>query len=168
MRLPPVFLVGRTMSSGVFWGVCDLFMILGSLSFKCVGLCSCLASCLAWGVQHWSLLIIEWSWVLAWDRDLWESSRWLILRGAGTTLVVQCPELGSPTSEAQAWHAGGAPRPYQPHGCLEVWGLLPVFSRCSVGDVPHADVFLMYLWGGRWSPRLTPPPPWRSPPRQTS
>ena len=26
------FLVGRTMSSGVFWGVCDLIMILGSLS----------------------------------------------------------------------------------------------------------------------------------------
>ena len=27
-----VFLVGRTMSGGVFWGVCDLIMILGSLS----------------------------------------------------------------------------------------------------------------------------------------
>ena len=23
------------------------------------------------------------------------------------------------------------------------------FSRCSVGVVPHVDVFLMYLWGGR-------------------
>ena len=44
----------------------------------------------------------------------------------------------------------------------EVWGLLPAFSRCSVGVVPHVDVFLMYLWGGRWSPRLTPPPSWRS------
>ena len=33
----------------------------------------------------------------------------------------------------------------------------------SVGVVPHVDVFLMYLWGGRWSPRLTPPPSWRSP-----
>ena len=31
MRLDLVFLVGRTMSSGVFWGVCDL-IILGSLS----------------------------------------------------------------------------------------------------------------------------------------
>ena len=29
------------------------------------GLCSCLASCFAWGVQHGSLLVIEWSWVLA-------------------------------------------------------------------------------------------------------
>ena len=44
----------------------------------------------------------------------------------------------------------------------EVWGLLPAFSRCSVGVVPHVDVFLMYLWGGRWPPRLTPPPSWRS------
>ena len=45
----------------------------------------------------------------------------------------------------------------------EVWSLLPAFSRCSVGVVPRVDVFLMYLWGGRWSPRLTPLPSWRSP-----
>ena len=32
MRLDLVFLVGRTSSSGVFWGVCDLIMILGSPS----------------------------------------------------------------------------------------------------------------------------------------
>ena len=32
MRLDLVFLVGRTESSGVFWGVCELIMILGSLS----------------------------------------------------------------------------------------------------------------------------------------
>ena len=32
MRLGLVFLVGRTASSGVFSGVCDLIMILGSLS----------------------------------------------------------------------------------------------------------------------------------------
>ena len=44
----------------------------------------------------------------------------------------------------------------------EVWGLLPVFSRCSVGVVPHVDVFLMYLWGGSWFPCLAPPPSWRS------
>ena len=43
----------------------------------------------------------------------------------------------------------------------EVWGLLPAFSRCFVQVVPH--VFLMYLWGGRWSPCLTPLPSWRSP-----
>ena len=32
MRLDIVLLVGRTASGGVFWGVCDLIMILGSLS----------------------------------------------------------------------------------------------------------------------------------------
>ena len=41
----------------------------------------------------------------------------------------------------------------------EVWGL-PAFSRCSVGVVPHVNVFLMYLWEGRWSPRLNPMPSW--------
>ena len=33
-----------------------------------MGLCSCLASCLAWGIQHCSLLVVEWSWVLALRR----------------------------------------------------------------------------------------------------
>ena len=32
MRLDLVFLVGRTTSGGVFWCICDLIMILGSLS----------------------------------------------------------------------------------------------------------------------------------------
>ena len=32
MRLDLVFLVGRTASSDVFWGVCDLIIILGNLS----------------------------------------------------------------------------------------------------------------------------------------
>ena len=32
MRLDLVFLVDRTTSGGVFWGVCDLIMTLGSLS----------------------------------------------------------------------------------------------------------------------------------------
>ena len=40
--------------------------------------------------------------------------------------------------------------PTQVHGDFlafwEVSGLLPAFSRCSVGVVPHVDVFLMYLW----------------------
>ena len=32
MRLDLFFLVGRNASGGVFWGFCDLIMILGSLS----------------------------------------------------------------------------------------------------------------------------------------
>ena len=39
MKLDLVFLVGRTVSGGVFWDVCELIMILGSLSaneWRCV------------------------------------------------------------------------------------------------------------------------------------
>ena len=50
---------------------------------------------------------------------------------------------------------GGALNPLSFWG---IWRLLPAFSGCSVGAVPRVDVFLMYLWGGRWSPRLTLPP----------
>ena len=100
MRLDLVFLVGRSASGGVFWGVCDLIMILGSLSAN--GFCSCLASCLAYGVHHWSLLVAEWSWVLVLRWRSLGDFRHLILRGAGRSLVDQCFELGSPTSEAQA------------------------------------------------------------------
>ena len=32
LRLDIVFLVGRTVSGGVFWGFCDLIVIFGSLS----------------------------------------------------------------------------------------------------------------------------------------
>ena len=32
LRLDLVFLVGKSTSGGVFWGVCDLIMTLGSLS----------------------------------------------------------------------------------------------------------------------------------------
>ena len=46
----------------------------------------------------------------------------------------------------------------------EGWVLLPAFSRCSIRVVPHIDVFLMYLWGGGWSPHLTLPPSWSSSP----
>ena len=113
-------------------------------------------------VQHWSLLVVQWSWVLTlrrrslgelslmditWDREVSGSPvswTWLShLRGSGLT-----PGLSNKTVSA-TW-------------LWEVWGLLPAFSRCSVGVVPHADVFLMYLWGRRWSPHLTPPPSWRS------
>ena len=34
MRLNHAFLVGRTESGGVFWGLCELTLILGSLSAK--------------------------------------------------------------------------------------------------------------------------------------
>ena len=43
-----VFLVGRAQSGGVFWGVCELSMILGSLSAN------------AWGCVP--VLLVVWHW----------------------------------------------------------------------------------------------------------
>ena len=116
MRLDLVFLVGMTPTSGVFWGVCELIMILCRLSangWGCVPVLlvvwhrvsSTVACCLLSGAGSYP-----------WDGDLWESFHHLVLCGAGRSLVDQCPELSSPTSEAQAWHPAGAPRPCQPHG----------------------------------------------------
>ena len=72
MRLDLVFMVSRTESSGVFWGVCDLIMILGSLSAN--------------GWDYVPVLLVVWHkvsstvgcWSLSeagswcWDADLWE------------------------------------------------------------------------------------------------
>ena len=113
------FLVGRAASCGAFWGVCELSMTLGSLSPN--------------GWVCFPVLLVVWHgasstgacWLLSgagswrWDGDLWESSCQMILHGPWRSLVVQCPELGSPTSEAQAWHQAGAPKPCQPHGSGE-------------------------------------------------
>ena len=72
MRLDLVFLVGRSSSGGVFWGVCDLIMILGSLSAN--GWSSVPVLLVVWHrlsstVAFWSL-----SGAGPWcsDGDLWE------------------------------------------------------------------------------------------------
>ena len=52
------FLVGRTMSGGVFWGVCDLIMILGSLStngWACVPVLLVVWRTVSSPVAFWSL-----------------------------------------------------------------------------------------------------------------
>ena len=59
-----VFLAGRTASSGVFWGVCELIMILGSLSANGWG-CVPVLPVVWYGASSCNLLAIEWSWVLA-------------------------------------------------------------------------------------------------------
>ena len=72
MRLDLFFLVGTSTSGGVFWGVCGLIMILGSLSAN------------GWG--YVPVLLVVWHrvsgtvacWSLSeagsgcWDGDLWE------------------------------------------------------------------------------------------------
>ena len=58
MRLGLVFLVGRTASAGVFWCVCDLIMILGSLSangWACVPVLLVVLHRLSSSVACWSL-----------------------------------------------------------------------------------------------------------------
>ena len=63
LRLDLVFLVGRTASGGVLWVVCDLIMILGSLSAN------------GWGCVPFLLV--------AWDRVSSTVACWL-LSGAGS------------------------------------------------------------------------------------
>ena len=60
VRLDLVFLVGRTTSGGVFWGVCDLILILGSLSaigWVCVPALLVVWPMVSSTVAFWSLSI---------------------------------------------------------------------------------------------------------------
>ena len=62
MRLDLVFLVGRTMSGGVFWVVCELIMILGSLSaneWDCVSFLLVVWHRVSSTVACWSLSAAE-------------------------------------------------------------------------------------------------------------
>ena len=65
MRLDLVFLVGRAASGGVFWGVCEFSMILGSLSANGRGCVPILLVVWHGALECWSLLTFGWSWVLA-------------------------------------------------------------------------------------------------------
>ena len=171
MRLDLVFLVGRTASGCVIWGVCDLIMILGSLSANGWGCVPVLL--VVW--HRVSSTVACWCWVeLGLSVEMEISGRafaiwyYMELGGLWWTNVLNS---ALPPQSHRPDTLYTPPRPCQPHSQVrgeflafwEVWGLLPAFSRCSVGFVPHVDVFLMYMWGGRWSPRLTPPPSWRSP-----
>ena len=58
MRLDLVFVVGRTTSGGVFWGICDLIMILGILSangWGCVPVLLVVSHRVSSTVACWSL-----------------------------------------------------------------------------------------------------------------
>ena len=63
MRLDLVFLVGRTVPGGVFWGVCEVIMILGNLTAN------------GWG--YVPVLLVVWHWVSS-SGACWS------LRGAGS------------------------------------------------------------------------------------
>ena len=73
MRLDIVFQVGRSMSGGVFWGVCGLIMILGSLCAN--GWCCVPVMLVVWlrvssTVACWSLSEAA---SCHSDGDLWET-----------------------------------------------------------------------------------------------
>ena len=58
LRLDLAFLVGKSTSGGVFWGVCDLSMILGSLSasgWRCVSVFLVVWHRVSNNVACWSL-----------------------------------------------------------------------------------------------------------------
>ena len=57
MRLDLVFLMGRSASGGVFWGVCDLSMIFGRLSARwgCVSVLPVVWHRVSSTVACWSL-----------------------------------------------------------------------------------------------------------------
>ena len=98
IKLDLVFLAGRTISGGVFWGVCELIMVLGSLSAHGNGCVPVLL--VVW--QMLSSTVACWSLSGSGAGDLLETFFHLILCGVRRSLVDQCPELGSPNSEAQA------------------------------------------------------------------
>ena len=62
--------------------------------------------------------------------------RHLIFHGAGRSLVHQCPELVSPTSEAQRGHMAGSTRAF-----WKLWGLLVlIFFIIKDRDFPGSPV----------------------------
>ena len=87
-------------SGGVFWSVCGLIMILGSLSANGWGCVPVLLVVWHRMSSTGAGLVFEWSWVLALRWRSLGDFRHLILHGDGRSLVDQCPELESATSEA--------------------------------------------------------------------
>ena len=104
-----------------------------------MGLCSCLASCLAWVIQHWSLLVIGWSWVLA--------LRWRYLEELLPIDVTWGQEFScGPMSWTQLFHLGGLGlTPGQSIKTLSATWLEKIFNRgCSENTTQsHLDVFIV-------------------------
>ena len=85
-------------SSSFIWSVCSCRSLLCSFVCKYSSVVSFLLmngtvflSCLflAWGVQHWSLQAVGWSWSQCQKEDLWERLHWLMFPGSEVLLLVQ-------------------------------------------------------------------------------
>ena len=88
MRLDLVFLVGRPTSGALFWGVCDLIMILGSISAN--GLCCVPVLLVVW--HRVSSTIACWS-----------------LSGAGSCIEMEISGRFSPFDITWSWEVSGGP-----------------------------------------------------------
>lgn len=103
--------MGKTMSGGVFWAVCELHVTLGSLSAKTGG--AVFLSSRLFGAEVSSTGACRYLGVGSWFQDgkLWENSHQLIFPGARNSLVVHCLGLVTLTAEAQADSWPGEPEP---------------------------------------------------------
>ena len=130
MRLDLVFLVGRTTSGGVFWGVCHRIMILGSLSANGWG-------CVPVLLGFCSLLVIEWSWVLV--------LRW---RSLGELLpfdITWSREVsGGPMSWAQLSHLRGTGLTpgWSTKTLLATWLLTDHFYSYLKKIIKYGEIFM--------------------------
>ena len=88
MKLDIVFLVGRSTSGGVFWGVCGLIMILGSLSVN------------GWGCVP--VLLVVWHRVSS-------TGAWWSLSGAGLGIEMEISVRYSPFDITWSWEVSYGP-----------------------------------------------------------
>ena len=154
------------------WGLSPEALILSTQPPSCHGGCaSCFLAGKCWlGTSLWWILCFAfWAPIAVLPLRVWSSppsppmlgcpnvQKLFVLHGSlpGCRSLFQTPLslfifIFCPTSFWGDWLA-----------FLEVWGLLPAFRRCSVWVVSCAHVFLIHLWGGRWSPRLPPLPSWK-------
>ena len=113
-----------------------------------MGLCSCLASCLVWGIQHWSLLAAGWSCVLVLrQRSLREllpvDATWSQEVSGGPMSWPQLSHLGgsslTPSWSTKTLSASRLSVHCSPAGSVTIWG--PIQSPSSLpqdGDLPGA------------------------------
>ena len=84
------------------------------------GVVSCLARCLAWGAQHWNLLVVEWSWALA-----------LRQRSLGEFPLINI---------TWGWAVSGDPVSWIRLSHLRSWGLTPSWSTNTL------SVTRLWMW----------------------
>ena len=141
VNLDLVSLKGSAVSSSVFWGVYGLGMALGSLSTNGISFVP------VW-LMIWYVAFSTGSWPLggswSWDGGFWESSLWLMSHVMRSSLVVQSPGLGSPTSGVHARPLTVAPRLHRSHNTEDKTPGLMVKVTLNSQDSPKILVHLQW------------------------